>query len=227
MATVELEKAETTVRELAPQATGLIEEANECRIIVPVHYDQTGQEVQIINGRMKDIEELRKSLVKPLAEVTARINDLFRPVLASCKEAIDIRKRKMLVYQGEQETIRRQEEDRLREETRKENERQQRDAERRAAKEEAKGNSDRAEEIREAVQVAPMPIVVQTETPKVRGISTREHWKFRITNPDLIPREHCIPDESSIRGVVNAMKGKTSIPGVEVWREDIVASGRR
>ncbi|KKK58193.1 hypothetical protein LCGC14_3046890 [marine sediment metagenome] len=121
MAAVELEKAEIAVKELAPQATELVQEANECRIIVPAHYEQVGQEVQRINGRMKDIEELRKSLTKPLDEVKARIMDLFRPILTSCQESVRILKAKMLTYQQEQETIRRQEEDRLREETRKEN----------------------------------------------------------------------------------------------------------
>ena len=227
MVTQELAKVEIVVRELALQAIGLVEEANDCRIIVPVHYEQAGEWVQVINGKMKGFEEERKSITKPLDESKARVINLFRPILTSCEEAIKIVKAKMLTYQQEQEVIRRQEEDRLREETRKENERLQKDAERKAAKEEAKGNSDRAEEIREAVQPAPMPIVVQTETPKVKGISMREHWKFRITNPDLVPREYCIPDESAIRGIVNTMKGKTSIAGVEPYREDIVASGRK
>ena len=227
MATVELEKAEITVRELAPQATELVQEANECRIIVPAHYEQVGQEVQRINGRMKSIEELRKSLTKPLDEVKARIMDLFRPIVTSHAEAIEILGGKIKTYKREQEEIRRQEEARLREETRKENERLQKIADKRAAKEESKGNSERAEEIREAVQVAPMPIVVQTAVPKVKGIHTIERWHFRYTNPDLVPREHCIPDDSGIQKIVDKMKGKTSIEGVEVWRDDSVAKGRR
>ena len=74
---------------------------------------------------MENIEELRKSLTKPLDEVKARIMDLFRPIVTSHAEAIEILGGKIKTYKREQEEIRQQEEDRLREITRKENERQQ------------------------------------------------------------------------------------------------------
>lgn len=64
-------------------------------------------------------------------------------------------------------------------------------------------------------------------TPKVAGISMRKTWQFRITNPNAIPRQYLVVDESKIRGVVRALGQAANIPGVDVYEETNVAAGRR
>lgn len=65
---------------------------------------------------------------------------------------------------------------------------------------------------------------VEKQTPKVSGVSMRDNWKYRVTNPALVPREYLMLDESKIGRVVKAMKDATTIPGVEVFNDPIVAS---
>lgn len=66
-----------------------------------------------------------------------------------------------------------------------------------------------------------MEPVSSGEAPKVAGMSFREHWQFEITDARQVPREFLMPDEGKIGGVVRAMKGSASIPGVRVWMTKI------
>lgn len=93
-----------------------------------------------------------------------------------------------------------------------------------AALEEA-GENDLAEAVISApITVAP---VVLPPPPRVSGVSTRTAWGYRIVNPALIPKEYMIPDTVMIGGVVRALKGQTSIPGIEVFEERIVVAASR
>jgi hypothetical protein len=91
-----------------------------------------------------------------------------------------------------------------------------------AMKAEADGRLGKAQEFaqrREAVVETYVP-----PPPKQQGISTRTVWKFRIVDEGAIPREYLLVDEAGIRKVVSALKGKTSIPGVEVYQEQVVVA---
>jgi len=70
------------------------------------------------------------------------------------------------------------------------------------------------------------PVVVESTVPKVAGTGKRENWLFRVTNPELIPREYLMPDDPfdaklypKIARVVRAMKSAANIPGIEVYAE--------
>lgn len=76
--------------------------------------------------------------------------------------------------------------------------------------------------LRAATTVAP---VIVRDPPKVAGVSTREVWKFEITDPAAIPREYLVVDEARIRKVVQALKGDAKIAGVRVYPERQIAAG--
>ncbi len=75
----------------------------------------------------------------------------------------------------------------------------------------------------------PAPVIVAPPvaraTPKVSGISYRTVVKFRIVNPDLVPRQYCAPVEAKIRGIVTALGMNANIPGVQTYTERVVAAG--
>jgi hypothetical protein len=83
---------------------------------------------------------------------------------------------------------------------------------------EAVGNNEEAQAIMEEPVYVP-PIIIPNETPKVQGVQFRTTWKFRVIDPLRIPAEYMIPDLVKIGAVVRAMKGTTSIPGVEAYPE--------
>lgn len=66
---------------------------------------------------------------------------------------------------------------------------------------------------------APQPMV--EAPPKLEGVSFRTDWDFEIADAALIPREYLIPDEKKIRGVVKAMRGATTIPGVRSFEKRV------
>jgi hypothetical protein len=62
--------------------------------------------------------------------------------------------------------------------------------------------------------------VDQSGPPK--GVSIRYAYKFRVVDPDVVPREFCSPDNQKI----GKQTFGTEIPGVEWFEEPIVTSRR-
>lgn len=156
-------------------------------------------------------KELHKSLL-------AKMNTVLVPLV----EAEGLLKPQIASYAAEQERKRREEEVRLRREQEKaEEDRRLQEAE--AA--EAAGDHEEAAAIIEEPIFTPPPVVAPS-TPKLKS-SIRTLWRWRMKNPNLIPREYLMVDEKKINGIVNSLKGATKIPGVEVYPTDSVATGRR
>jgi len=102
-----------------------------------------------------------------------------------------------------------------------------------AAAAEAKGEGEKVDAIldRAAAKIdkvdAAIPAPAPPPPPKpvtAPGISSREVWLFQVVDPDLVPREFMVVDESKIRRVVQAMKSGSKIPGVRVWSEKQIAA---
>ncbi len=68
------------------------------------------------------------------------------------------------------------------------------------------------------------PPVLETEVPKMKGMSFTTVWKFEVVNVSELPREYLMPDERMIGGVVKALKDKTQIPGIRVFSEQQVGA---
>lgn len=185
-----------------------------------VDYERVGEELKQIKSLANALELERKSATKPLDEAKKKIMDWFRLPSERLAIAEATRKRAMIIYQQEQEKKRREEEARLAELQRKEAER----LAKKAAEAEAKGKTEKAEELRqqaqEATTIAP---IVPPKVEKINGIKTMKIWKFRIVNEKLIPREYLIPNEKMLGQVAKATKGTIEIPGVEIYPEDTMA----
>lgn len=77
------------------------------------------------------------------------------------------------------------------------------------------------EKLFNATKVAPAAPIVVAPSPslapsKLNGAA--KAWKFKVTDPALVPREFLVVDETLIRKAVGA--GSRSIPGVEIFQED-------
>ena len=46
-----------------------------------------------------------------------------------------------------------------------------------------------------------------------------EIWKFRVVNPDLVPREYLIIDEKKLNEIARTTKGTINIAGIEFYSE--------
>ena len=68
------------------------------------------------------------------------------------------------------------------------------------------------------------PPVLETEVPKMKGISFTTVWKFALENINDLPRQYMILDVKKIQGVVDALKEATIIPGIRVFSEQQVGA---
>lgn len=151
-----------------------VQEANSVAVIVNYSeglvvktasdYDKAGEALKRVKAKAKALDELRKSLTKPLDDAKAKLMGFFRDPLAKLEDAERIIKGKMGGYLDEQEAIRRRAEAEAAEAARKERERLEREAAKEAEKAridaekaqaraealEADGKAERAEAIRQA-----------------------------------------------------------------------------
>jgi len=218
--------------EIPAQAKQLIEETEivvaqtqTFSIATVTDYQLAGEELKTIKGRMKELDDSRTSMTRPLDEAKKRIMAMFSPVEDGLKKAENLIKRAMLGYQQEQERKRQEEEARLRKIAEDEQRRRNALATKQAEKARARGNEERAQEILENVPIIPTPVVLK-EQSKVKGISTRKVWKFRIIDANQLPREYMIANEKMLLAFAQATKGTIPVPGVEFYSEKIVAAGR-
>jgi|SRR5215471_4351804 len=150
-------------------------------------------------------DKLHKQLVK-----------LFKAATSPWENAARILKQKMIQWDRDQEQARRLEEARLESERNKE-----------AAKERQTtfellkelGLHERAEELR-AEPAAFNPVVLPKSTPDV-GLRYRSDWKYRVTDPQAVPREYLMLDHVAIGKVVRALKDKTNIAGIEPYETKV------
>lgn len=231
--------------ELMQIGTNGVEIAQAIAIDSPAMYEAAAEELREIVTKKKTLDEQRKSITKPLDTAKSNIMDLFRKPIDLLEQAEQILKKAMGNYSAEQRRIADQQQRRLEAQAAAERERLNKQAaemaEQAAALEQQAetGTADttaevldqavvvaaQAEELRTqaAMTVAP---VVQVATTKAAGVSTRQNWKYEITDASLIPREYLVVDDKKIGGVVRAMKGDTDIPGIRVYPEDTVAARR-
>lgn len=89
----------------------------------------------------------------------------------------------------------------------------------------SKGETEKAREI--LSEPRPSEAIVPSEpppppAPKMKNVHLREHWAFEIINEDDIPAEFWALDMQKIGAVVRSDKGNTNIPGIRVFKKDIV-----
>ena len=97
-----------------------------------------------------------------------------------------------------------------------------------AAEQAAIDASNARQTAEQAIRDSRKEIVI--ETPEFRpttaaGIRTNTPWKLIIDNPDLVPREYCIPDEKTLGQLARTLKDKFAVPGCRA--EQDISFGRR
>lgn len=216
----ELTIVQPDTTEIEAQGYGIVDAANTFSIVDSPTYEEAGVFSRLRKTRRNAIVALFKEPVdhafKAHRAMTKMRNDLDMPE----KIALGIINQKMINYTNEQERIRRAEEQRLREIAQQEAEdRQLAEAERL----EKAGEVEAAEQVIEAPPVVHVPIV-ESEVPKIKGVSMRTTWKARVINVAAVPREWMIPNQQSLDAFARSTKGNSTIPGVEFDEVQTVAS---
>lgn len=185
-------------------------------------YRTAANDLQDIKRRFKAIDAKRREITIPLDAARHAAMEFFRPALTFLERSEAAIKKAMTKYQAEQEKVRLEMERVSQELARKEQARLAKLAE--AAQ--AKGQVERADELRDQAAMLPATTMLQAPppAPQPKGISITTHWKFRVVDHEAIPREYLAVDMTKIGGVVRAMKGQTRISGIEVFEARNIAA---
>jgi len=177
----------------------------------PESYSCAADELKAMKRQTKDLDALRKSLVKPLDEARARIQMLFTPALDYLARAEKIIGRKMLDYRAEEQraaqAAARAEAERLR---------QQQEAD--AALAEMMGEDEIAEDLRE--QDIHVPIAA---APTAEGTWTVTRWHAELIDIEALcaavaagtaPVDLVQINQAAANRLAMALKGAVKYPGV-------------
>lgn len=207
------------VQELQTETQSLVALAGTYTVTTAEEYSASASDLKRIKGALARLEKLRKGMTQPLDAAKRAIMDFFRGPEDQLTRAEAGVKRAMIAFSTEQDRIQREAQARADAAARKEREK----LEQRAENAESAGKLGKADELLQRAAMVTAPVLAR-ETPKVTGVSTREAWKYEVTNAALVPRDYTKLDEQKIAGVVRAMKGDTNIPGIRVYSERVLAS---
>lgn len=185
------------------EASTLLVQAQQVAASVPTltittaeEYQQAAAGLVELKGRWKVVEDKRTSMVKPLNDVVKSINGMFKPVLDSWDRTMDVVKRAMQDFQVREAEV-------------------QRKALEAAAALAQQGQT--GEQFTALVaQGSAMPV-------KAQGISSRAVWRWRVVDAAVVPREYLSIDPAKVDAAVKAQQDGVKIPGIEVYREEIMA----
>ncbi len=197
----EIETKELAV--LKGQVSKLETRANEVAIETQEDYEGAVDIVAKLKDTGSIIKKRKESITKPLNEALKNARELFKPIEQQFTEAERIVKGKLLEYKQKADAKAREEEQKI---------------------------ANRVEKGTMKVETAEKKIenverVQQTTRGKVGEVQVRKIKKLRIVDKKLIPLEYLEPDMGAIRR--DAISNKITIPGVEVYEEEVIAAGSR
>ena len=180
--------------------------------------DEIAVEIKrIVKAREPEIAPMKESATKTWKAAVAFWKKYIDDPLEACK-TLD---RKRYAWKKQEEAKRQLEADRLR-----------RVEEKKAAEEklalatrlESAGMAEQAEKVLDA-PIAPTTVAAPVAIEKPWGQFQIEHWTAVIVDPDLVPREYCVPSQAKLNEYARLAKGKALCAGVRF--EDVGKTTRR
>jgi len=166
--------------------------------------EQKQAEDLLISARfaLKQAEEKRKELTRPLDESKKRIIELFKPYVDKLSSGIDALNRALHHYHSEKIAAA--------------------EATRLAALAEEAARMRAAKENGEIIQPLSKPVAPEppkTSRTNLGKVTYRDDYDIQIVDPAIVPRDLCEPSMTKIRARVKS--GITDIPGVLVSKKYI------
>lgn len=187
-------------------------------------------------GYIKTIKQMIKKIKEELDPNIERANKLHKELTAQRSRYVsplvfaeNTIKNKSIAYQMEVKRKIEEEERKKKEQARLAEERRKKELEDQAKKAEEKGNTEKAEMLRdkkEEVFVQPKP--VKTEAPKVQGSAMVDNWTAIVVDIDKVPDAFInkVADMASLNAIAKSSKGKKEIPGVEFVNKSYMRTGK-
>jgi hypothetical protein len=170
-----------------------------------------------IKQRIKAVTEFFAPMKRKANEAKQAILDAENSAITPLEEAAAYLNRQATAYRLEEERKANQVREEAQEAERK------RIAATRAA-EATQAREQGKSKLAAAIEAAPIDVPAvelppSRSLPTVSGTRKQTYWKFEITDPGLVPREYCCPDEKKIGEFVREQKEDAvgKIPGVKAY----------
>lgn len=218
-----MELITTEAHEQAEHISHILSTFETYTVATNEEYAAAADHLKAVKAKAKELEALRKEMTRPLDESKARIMDFFRRPSSMLEKAESLIKTSMGSWHAKQEANR--------EAQRRE---QQRQLDLIRAEQSARLEAEAAERLREGKEAEAMACLVAAEelpttvkvaaSPKPAGVSYRTLWRWKVVDFKALPDQCKMINEKVLNAMVVSTKGETSIPGVEVYSEQVVAS---
>lgn len=198
--TMQIAIPEERLGEEEVEANDILEAIDSIEIHTQDDLEFAAESLAEIKGKIKELEDERQSVTKPLNAVIRKINKWFkkpREILERCETKLKTR-----IAAAHQEEYQRQ---------------------RQALEEAGKASMEQDEERAEAA----MARAEKTTFQPVEGLAFRHGFDYNIVAFEQIPREYLLVDDAKIKKVIKAHDGKVTIPGIKIERTTSVASSAR
>ena len=212
----DITKIEAEMKPIEAEVLSFKDAADKLVIKTDEDYAKASDILDIVKGKIKNGEKMRKFFVDPLNAQVKSINALFKPQTEYAEGIERVIKGKMAKYYDDKEKARFAEEERLRKI------REAADAKRIAA-----GKEVIAEPIREVAEPA-KTVVTGNSKAQVRKV-----WTCEIEHIDQLPEEvkKAIMAEAYKKGIIKSVvqnfvdAGVREMTGVRIFEETRIASG--
>ncbi len=221
METLKLEPVDISgVKQAETETAVIIKEAQAIVVKTEADYITAGEIRKKIKGKIKELDEKRKSITAPLDLAKKNIMGLFTPIIDRLTTGIENLDKGLIAYDEVQQRKAAEAQAKAEEEARKAREK----AEAKARELEAQGKTEKAAVYQEKADSIIAPAIT-TSTPKVTGQSFREIFYAEVIDFKALSDEYKLPNQSTLDKIANATKGKINLSGVKFYSKKIV-SGR-
>lgn len=182
--------------------------------------------LNVANNMIVRIREVRNEIVKFFADPIDKAKESERAARAAYRAIVEKRDEVEEPLNNAEQSIKLKiktyllAEERKREEAELKRLEKIREAREKAEELKEKGHHEEAEEVEDSI-----PTYVKPK-PQMVGSQTRDKWRYRVIDPNKVPRRYLIIDSVKLNREVTEKKGATKIPGIEVYKDLIIAKAR-
>lgn len=190
------------------QSTALVEQAKTMKVTDNDTYTAARDQIQALNSVDESFAEIINPYTKKAFALHRTLTGIEKGYRAAGEAETARLKREMSIYAQEQERKRKEEEQRIAEDSRK---REQERLLAEATTLEAEGKTEAAAEVFEEAVSAPAPaVVLPSSMPTLSGTSQRAVWTFDAESIDktTLNPQFLIADVKAIGQIVRSMKGQ-------------------
>ena len=219
-------------KEVSESTDLLLQEAKDFKIKTVADLEISANILKTIKQRKKKIDEVRKSLTRPLDAAKKRIMDFFRPAENKLAEAENTIEKTILDFRAEERKRVEEEQKKAAEEAKKKQEEELARIQKEQEEAEMVGDCETVENLEMQKTVvattAEVATVTTKEEPKLSGVAEVTRWKAVVVDKKALIKhiaetgqlENLIEfSNKELNALATATKGTISVPGIEFKAE--------